>query len=334
MDHAGNEAGHGHGIWKCDGEPWMKEGGSWIGHIAPGVVMMVWGLHWLQGAFRNYFNSLRHKGQEFHAQTTYTLWRFPATSEGVCKAFLPMVAVSVELYFAHRGGWRTMICPAGTTREGHFYGPHFGNWQHAAMYPAFILAGFVDLLGHEVELPPGTQQAFLFLAFFCEALLMGLHKKHTPLDIAVHSVLFYAMSATAVMILAEAIRPRNFLLACGRATAMFVQGGWFVMAAHIMFSGDKAWDENINGTPTDMAPSMMVPIFFVLVILLSVAFTLLAFLAFHLYYKILDARGAVYERTGLLDEDRIECGRTSGVTVPGPVPLTPLGAGAGTSCQV
>ena len=36
---------------------------------------------------------------------------------------------------------RTMICPAGTARQGHFYGPHLGNWHHAAMYPAFILAG-------------------------------------------------------------------------------------------------------------------------------------------------------------------------------------------------
>lgn len=33
------------------------------------------------------------------------------------------------------------MCPAGTERAGHFYGSHMGNWQHAAMYPAFILAG-------------------------------------------------------------------------------------------------------------------------------------------------------------------------------------------------
>ena len=77
------------------------------------------------------------------------------------------------------------------------------------------------------------------MAFLCESLLMGLHKKHTPLDIAVHSVLFYTMLATAVLILLEAIRPRSFLLSCGRVAAVFTQGAWFLAAAGIMFTG--AW---------------------------------------------------------------------------------------------
>ncbi len=36
---------------------------------------------------------------------------------------------------------RTLYCPAGTAREGHFFGNHLNNWQHASMYPGFILAG-------------------------------------------------------------------------------------------------------------------------------------------------------------------------------------------------
>ncbi|GIL88175.1 hypothetical protein Vretimale_14091 [Volvox reticuliferus] len=326
--HNGGDADmqHGHGIWQCDGEPFMHEGGSWFGHLGPGIVMFIWGLHWSQGAFRNYFISRRSKGQEYRAQTTYTLWRFPAVSESVCKTFLPMIVMSVELYFAHRGGWRTLICPAGTKREGHFYGPHMGNWQHAAMYPPFILSGFVDLMGEEIELPPGTQQIFLFLAFFCESLLMGLHKKHTPLDIAVHSVLFYTMMATAVLILLEAMHPRNFLLSCGRITAMFVQGGWFVVAAHILFGHVPAWDEDGG---QDMAPAMMVSVYFVAVIVAALMFMCAMYLVFYVCYKIMDGRFSSYERTGLLDEDRIE-GRVVGAAVP----MSTLGGTSGTSCQV
>ena len=90
---------------------------------------------------RKYFDSRRPKGPEYRAQTVHGLGRVPAYVESCCKAFLPMIAISLELYFAHKGGWRTMVCPAGTPRAGHFYGPHMGNWQHASMYPPFILAG-------------------------------------------------------------------------------------------------------------------------------------------------------------------------------------------------
>ena len=31
------------------------------------------------------------------------------------------------------------------------------------------------------------------MAYLCEALLMGLHKKHTPFDVMVHAYLFYPM---------------------------------------------------------------------------------------------------------------------------------------------
>ena len=46
----GGEPGHshGHGMYGCDGEPLMTEGGSWIGHFFPGLVFFIWGLHWLQ----------------------------------------------------------------------------------------------------------------------------------------------------------------------------------------------------------------------------------------------------------------------------------------------
>lgn len=37
-------------------------------------------------------------------------------------------------------------------------------------------------------LPPATGHIFLGLAYLMEAMLMGLHKKHSPLDIAVHEV--------------------------------------------------------------------------------------------------------------------------------------------------
>ena len=41
----------------------------------------------------------------------------------------------------------------GTFNEG-----HMNNWQHAAMYFAYMISGFVDITGFYTELPPDTEQ--------------------------------------------------------------------------------------------------------------------------------------------------------------------------------
>ncbi|KAG2492442.1 hypothetical protein HYH03_009385 [Edaphochlamys debaryana] len=297
-------AGGGHGLFFCSGEPLLTEGGSWIGHLMPGVVFVLWGLHWMQGIYRNYLVSRRQKGGEYRMETTHSLWRLPKQSEAICKTVLPLIAISWELYFAHKGGFRSLLCPAGYPRAGHFYGPHMTNWQHMAIYPAFVVSGVVDLVGFEVELPAGTQQVALFIAFMCEALLMGLHAKHLPLDIAVHGILFYTMLACAIMVLAELAYPASFLASWGRVAATLMQGVWFFAAAVILFEHRPAWDE---AGGEDMAPAMMTPVVFVFCILLVVVFLFASYLAFHCWFVIQDARGASqYERTSALDEDPLE----------------------------
>jgi len=46
MEHAG----HAHKAYLCSGENWPAHGGSWIGHVLPGVVLVAWGLHWFISA--------------------------------------------------------------------------------------------------------------------------------------------------------------------------------------------------------------------------------------------------------------------------------------------
>lgn len=45
MNHAGHDHA-GHMAYLCSGEPWPGGGGSWIGHVLPGVFLLAWGLHW------------------------------------------------------------------------------------------------------------------------------------------------------------------------------------------------------------------------------------------------------------------------------------------------
>jgi len=49
-------------------------GGDLKGHYAPGVAMILWGLHWLQGSFRLYFSN----PDCYKSQASYGLPGFPA----------------------------------------------------------------------------------------------------------------------------------------------------------------------------------------------------------------------------------------------------------------
>ena len=42
--------------------------------------------------------------------------------------------------------------------DGHFTEHHIQDWQHSAMYLAFMLAGIIDMMAHYTQLPSGIDQ--------------------------------------------------------------------------------------------------------------------------------------------------------------------------------
>ena len=42
--------------------------------------------------------------------------------------------------------------------DGTFNDNHINNWQHAAMYFGYMVAGFVDVAAHYTELPADSSQ--------------------------------------------------------------------------------------------------------------------------------------------------------------------------------
>lgn len=80
-------------------------------------------------------------------------------------------------------------------------------------------------------------QAFLALAFLNEALLMGLHQKHDPMDVLLHSLLTSSMLACALCTAAEAAWRSTPLLTAGRIAGLYLQGWWFLTVARTMYEG-------------------------------------------------------------------------------------------------
>ena len=45
--------------------------------------------------------------------------------------------------------------------DGRFTDHHIQDWQHSAMYLAFMLAGFIDMMAHYTQLPSGIDQVLM-----------------------------------------------------------------------------------------------------------------------------------------------------------------------------
>lgn len=68
---------------------------------------------------------------------------------------------------------------------------------------------------------------------------MGLHQKHAPLDVLVHVILTCSMLSCAVCTACEAAWQSVPLLTAGRIASMYLQGAWFLAAAHTMYESES-----------------------------------------------------------------------------------------------
>ena len=152
--------------------------------------------------------------------------------------------------------YRNMFDADGTFNEG-----HMNNWQHAAMYFAYMISGFVDIIGFYVELPPDSEQvrfavqpwyaalprsclmlsicfqAALGLAFVTEGLLLGFHLKGAPIEVLVHKLLVITIAGSATVMFAEICCKGSVILTLARALLVQLQGIWFIQIGYILFKG-------------------------------------------------------------------------------------------------
>ncbi len=241
------------------------------GHLLPGAVFIVWGLWWACGAARLAARAgarRPYRARAWHPGPRPRL----RLLEPALKVAGPALGIAVELWLDHlgEGGFQRLRCPPGSARAGRFDLSNANNWQHAAAYPAFILAGAVDLLGECAPagaVPEGAEHAALALALALMAFLMGTHEKHEPLDRQLHWILSLAMAAAAVAVLVELSARGAPLAGTARAAAAALLGAWFCAVGAVMRGGAPAW------APGDAGGAMLAPALFALVALISVVST-------------------------------------------------------------
>ena len=65
----------GHAMLDCYGNPIPERQGNWQGHVFPGSIFIIWGLHWLVGTYWRYLVASK-AGRAFRSKTTEGLLPF------------------------------------------------------------------------------------------------------------------------------------------------------------------------------------------------------------------------------------------------------------------
>lgn len=261
--HGGGGGGHeGMGV-SCDGVPPKGEGGTLMGHVLPGILFVVWGSWWAYNVCLRSVVSVRNK-MVFESQPFY---RFPrermSLLEPVLKIVLPIIAMSMELYFDHLSeGFQHLYCPEGTIHAGEFAGDNVNNWQHASSYPAVITSGIVDLLSRVVKLPPGVNRAFSALWIGIMGFLMFVHEKHEALDKMVHWLLAVAMLFAFVCAMLEVYATKSPVVSMSKSVTTILVGAWLIQIGKAMYAGGPEW------TQSRSVGAMLAPVFFCMILLL------------------------------------------------------------------
>lgn len=229
--------------------------GAFLGHAVPGSFFIIWGSWWLFSCMREHI--LATPAKPYQSKAWFELPQLPGVPlEPYLKIFFTFVGIFGELWVGQKSF--TYMYDA----DGTFNDNHINNWQHAAMYFGYMVAGIVDVAGHFTELPADSSQAALAVAFIVEGLLLGFHLKGSPLEIMVHKILVITIAASAVVMLAEIRYKDNVLLTAARAMLVGLQGIWFIQIGYIMFRHLPQWD------PHSMKGTMMAPALYCLDIML------------------------------------------------------------------
>lgn len=85
----------------CDGSLHeLSGGGTWKGHVYPGIVFMCWALWWAIQAFRSY-HVTKARGVSYHSRGWWRDFSWTWGIEPVLKAIGPPIGVAVELWIDH-----------------------------------------------------------------------------------------------------------------------------------------------------------------------------------------------------------------------------------------
>ncbi|XP_060068244.1 transmembrane protein 45B-like [Ylistrum balloti] len=209
--------------------------GNFEGHALPGSFFIVFALWWTVQMFHRYLTCQR-QNLRFTSTPTYPCVCLCGKAknwpiESLLKLFFTSVGIIGEIYTGFNSG-------KFTTPE---------NGQHATMFFFFGLTGIMDLLVYfRFPVLKDIEYVSMIIAVTVEGMLFKFHLHgRDGVDVLVHTLLVYTISASVLALLAEMRWRDNILIALSRPYFILLQGTWFWQIAFILHNplpGAKEWN--------------------------------------------------------------------------------------------
>ena len=187
----------------------IEVGGTFVGHILGGAVLVVWALFWIGDA------------------------RFVPQPAGASPLERTAIAPLSKVVFAPVAIWFEI------PGSGWYPADVVMGWQHITIYALFGLTGVVDLLVRRASLAPWAGNVAFAAAMLNAGFLFLGHGGHGGVPGVSHTLLALLFLATGVVPLVELSCPGHGLEWVRRGSLLAL-GSWLVAISWILFRSD--WD--------------------------------------------------------------------------------------------
>uniref|UniRef100_A0A6U7TPU7 Transmembrane protein 45B n=1 Tax=Eutreptiella gymnastica TaxID=73025 RepID=A0A6U7TPU7_9EUGL len=223
-----------------DTPPNIQWDGQFGGHVAAGLIQVIWGTWWIMGPAWREHQSER-KGKPFRCTTAYNLewprWCRGKPIEGVVLTILGVVGVIICSFLAKRN-----IDGSGDLLVT------IDDLSHVSMFFFYGVSAVTTIIYQYHPHPPRIDLIILAFCCYMQVLLLYHHVEgRNPLDGRMHELHLLVVLATGIAATCEAIWYQgglSWMFSFARGWTLVLQGIWWFQEAVSLYAGWEWWYRN------------------------------------------------------------------------------------------
>ncbi|XP_038601041.1 transmembrane epididymal protein 1A-like [Tachyglossus aculeatus] len=208
---------------------------TFLGHVLPGLVFLLFGLYHALLASRAMLRGQRLLTPPRPPRSqTGASWLQRVPAEGLFKALCSMTFILTEFFYPPGANRLQLLDWEDPARP--FL--HQDEWQHFTMYAFFMVSGWVDVLSQTwpARRREGVERVALALAFHVLTLLLLSHSQgKNALESQVHGLALLPAGLLSLVLTLEIWAPDQPRLWIARSWLVMVLGSWLLQTGFVLY---------------------------------------------------------------------------------------------------